>query len=135
MNEAGVWIIEIAPRSIGGLCARTLRFGAGISLEELILRQAAGLEMDELTREDAAAGVLMLPIPRGGQLREVRGREEAESVEGVEGITISIPIGREVVPLPEGRRYLGFAFARGETPEEVEAALREAHGRLDIVID
>ena len=135
VNEAGVWIIEIAPRSIGGLCARTLRFGAGISLEELILRQAAGLEMDELTRESAAAGVLMLPIPRGGQLREVRGLEEAESVEGIEGITISIPIGREVVPLPEGRRYLGFAFARGETPEEVEAALRVAHGRLEIVID
>lgn len=135
VNEAGVWIIEIAPRSIGGLCARTLRFGAGISLEELILRHAAGLEMGELQRESAAAGVLMLPIPRGGELREVRGLADAESVEGIEGITISIPIGREVVPLPEGRRYLGFAFARGATPEQVEAALREAHARLDIVIE
>ena len=134
VNEEGAWLIEIAPRSIGGLCSRTLRFGAGISLEELILRHAAGLEMGDLTREDAAAGVLMLPISRGGILREVGGVEEAELVDGIEGVTIRIPIGQEVVPLPEGRRYLGFVFARGETPAEVEAALREAHRRLQIVI-
>lgn len=135
VNEGGVWIIEIAPRSIGGLCSRTLRFGAGMSLEELILRHAAGLKLGDTTRERQAAGVLMLPIPRGGVLREVGGIREAEAVQGIEGVTISIPRGQKVVPLPEGHRYLGFIFARGETPQLTEAALREAHRRLDIIID
>ena len=77
----------------------------------------------------------MLPIPRGGVLREVGGIREAEAVQGIEGVTISIPRGQKVVPLPEGHRYLGFIFARGETPQLTEAALREAHRRLDIIID
>ncbi len=135
INEDGIWIIEIAPRSIGGLCSRTLRFGAGISLEELILRHAVGMKIDDLTRESRAAGVLMIPIPRAGTLEQIDGVEEAEAVDGIRGVKISIPIGQNVVPLPEGNRYLGFIFASAETPEEVEAALREAHQRLGFVIN
>jgi biotin carboxylase len=135
INDDGIWMIEIAPRTIGGLCSRTLRFGTGISLEELILRHAVGMSIDGLTRESRAAGVLMLPIPRAGALREVRGVAEAEMLKGIRGVKISIPIGQEVVPLPEGHQYLGFIFAGGETPEEVEAALRRAQGRLTLVID
>jgi hypothetical protein len=134
VNEEGPWILEIAPRSIGGLCSRALRFGEGISLEELILRHAMGLEVDSIIRERQAAGVMMIPIPRAGVLREVRGREEARTVPGVEEIRLRIPVGQEVVPLPEGGRYLGFIFARDETPECVEAALREAHSRLTFLI-
>lgn len=134
VNEQGPWILETAPRSIGGLCSRTLRFGTGISLEELILRHTMGLEVDSLDRERQAAGVMMIPIPQAGILHEVRGQEEAQSVPGIEEIRISIPLRQEVVPLPEGTRYLGFILARDETPERVEAALREAHRRLSFVI-
>ncbi|MEK7363458.1 MAG: ATP-grasp domain-containing protein [candidate division NC10 bacterium] len=134
VNEAGPWVIEIAARSIGGLCSRTLRFGTGLTLEELILRHALGIEIESLERERKPAGVMMIPIPRGGILEEVRGQEAAKAVLGIEEITITIHQGQEVVPLPEGSRYLGFIFARGDTPEEVEAALREAHGRLEFVI-
>jgi biotin carboxylase len=135
INRDGVWPIEIAPRSIGGLCSRTLRFGTGLSLEELILRHAAGASVAELTRERRAAGVLMIPIPGAGILRDVRGVGAARSVEGIEGVEIGIPRGARLVPLPEGHRYLGFIFARGDTPEEVESALREAHRRLEPVIE
>ncbi len=135
LNERGAWVLEVAARSIGGLCARTLRFGAGVSLEELIIRHAAGLPLPTLRRERAAAGVMMLPIARAGTLRRVDGREEAGAVPGIEGLTITIPPGSAIVPLPEGDRYLGFMFARAETPAEVEAALREAHRRLEVVID
>jgi biotin carboxylase len=135
LNEAGAWVLEIAARSIGGLCARTLRFGAGVSLEEVILRHAAGLPLPELVRESGAAGVMMLPIPAAGRLREVRGRDEALAIPGIEGLTITVPIGDRLVPLPEGDRYLGFMFARGERPDVVEAALREAHARLTIEIE
>jgi biotin carboxylase len=133
-SEARARVIEVAARSIGGLCARTLRFGAGISLEEVILRHALGLPLDGLARERAAAGVMMLPIPRRGTLVEVRGRDEALAVDGVVGLEITIPPGREVVPLPEGDRYLGFLFARGDDPARVEATLREAAAHLDMVV-
>jgi len=134
VNDQGPWILEIAPRSIGGLCSRALRFGDGISLEELILRHAMGLEVDSIIRERQAAGVMMIPIPQAGILKEVRGHPEAQRVEGIEEIRLTIPVGTEVIPLPEGSRYLGFIFARGETPDRVEAALREAHRRLEFII-
>lgn len=128
-------VIEIAARSIGGLCSRTLRFGAGISLEEVVVRHALHLPVRDLERQDGASGVMMLPIPGTGRLREVRGVDAAQAVRGITDVVITIPVGRPVVALPEGDRYLGFAFARGATPEEVEASLRLAHARLDIVID
>ena len=134
VNDNGAWIIEIAARSIGGLCARTLRFGTGISLEELIIRHAIGMEVESLQREQQPAGVMMIPIPHAGILREVRGKADAERVSGIEEVTISIATGQKVLPLPEGARYLGFIFARGNTPESVEDSLREAYCRLEFVI-
>ena len=128
------WLLELAARSIGGLCSRSLRFGAGVSLEEVILRHALGLPLDP-AREAAAAGVMMLPIPAAGRLVEVRGQEAARAVGGVVGLELSVLPGRPVRPLPEGDRYLGFLFARADTPDAVEAALRAAHAALEVVID
>jgi biotin carboxylase len=134
VNGADVTLLEIAARSIGGLCSRALRFGAGVSLEEVILRHALDLPIDDLARADEASGVMMLPIPRAGVLHEVRGQDAARAVPGIAGLEISVANGRPVEPLPEGDRYLGFAFARGDTPADVEAALRGAHGRLEVDI-
>ncbi len=130
LSPQGPVVLEVAARSIGGLCARTLRFGAGISLEEILLAHAAGLPISALRREERAAGVMMLPIPRGGILHGVEGVEAARAVPGVEDVVITVPEGRAVEPLPEGDSYLGFLFARAATPAEVERALRAAHGRL-----
>jgi biotin carboxylase len=129
-----VSILELAARSIGGLCSRALRFGAGVSLEEVILRHALGLGLDDVARESAASGVMMIPIPRAGLLGEVDGLQEARAVEGILGVEITIARGRPVVPLPEGDRYLGFMFARADSAEEVERSLRSAHGQLRIEI-
>ncbi len=134
VNDQGPRIIEITPRSIGGLCSRALRFGDGISLEELILRHSLGLDVELLERENQASGVMMIPIPQAGILREVRGQAEAEGVPGIEEVRLTIPVGQELIPPPEGARYLGFIFARGEAPEQVEESLREAHRRLTFVI-
>ena len=130
LNEAGPWVLEIAPRSIGGLCSRTLRFGTGMTLEELILRQALGFPIASLDRERAAAGVMMIPIPRAGRLDTVRGRDAAAAVPCVEEVVITAHVGQELVPLPEGWQYLGFIFSRAETPAAAERALRDAHARL-----
>jgi biotin carboxylase len=135
LGPDGPAVLEVAARSIGGLCARSLRFGAGISLEEVILRHALGLGLTDLTREADASGVMMLPIPEAGVLVGVGGQERALAVQGVVGLEITIPAGREVVPLPEGDRYLGFLFARGRRPEDVEASLRHAHALLDVRIE
>ena len=129
------WVLELAARSIGGLCSRVLRFGLGASLEEVVLRHALGRPLEGMARQPGGAGVMMLPIRGEGVLREVRGREAALAVPGVEGLEITIPPGRTVRPLPEGDRYLGFLFARGEGPAEAEAALRAAHARIEVVLD
>jgi biotin carboxylase len=134
LNREGPWLIEIAARSIGGLCSRTLRFGTGLTLEEVILMHALGRGMERFDREPRPAGVMMIPIPRAGILREVRGLDEARAVPGIVEATITIALTQEVVPLPEGSSYLGFLFARADTPAAVEAALREAHGRLEFDI-
>jgi biotin carboxylase len=132
--EGRPWILEVAARTIGGLCARTLRFAAGVTLEELVLRHALGLTIDP-RRERLAAGVMMLPIPCAGRLVAVHGQEEARAVDRITALEIAIPPGGKVRPLPEGDRYLGFLFARASTPTEVEDALRNAHAHLDVVID
>ena len=130
LSRAGPVVIEIAARSIGGLCSRTLRFGAGLTLEEVLVAHAMGLPLESVRREARASGVMMLPIPRRGILHGVGGVEAARAVPGVEDVVVTVPEGREVVPLPEGDSYLGFLFAKGDAPAAVEAALREAHARL-----
>jgi biotin carboxylase len=127
-------VLELAARSIGGLCARSLRFGLGVSLEEVILRHALGLPPNHLRREEQASGVMMLPIPQAGTLNEVRGQAEARATQHIAGLEISIAPGKPVTPLPEGDRYLGFMFAKADTPEQVEQALREAHAKLQVDI-
>jgi biotin carboxylase len=132
-REGRPWILEVAARTIGGLCARTLRFAAGVTLEELVLRHALRLPLDS-RRETVAAGVMMLPISRPGLLVAVHGQDEARAVPGITALDLSIPPGGEVRPLPEGDRYLGFLFARAPTPGAVEDALRAAHARLTVEI-
>jgi biotin carboxylase len=135
LNEQGAWIVEVAARSIGGLCSSTLRFGAETSLEEIILRQAARLDLTSVEREQQPAGVMMIPIPASGILRDVRGVAEAQLVPGIDEVTISIPCGEMVQAPPRAGRYLGFIFAHADTPQEVEKALRQAHGHLKFEIE
>ncbi len=135
VNEAGVWIVEVNGRSIGGLCSQTLRFDMGMSLEELILRQATGLPVSHLQREQQASGVMMIPIPQAGILRSVRGVEAARAVPGVDEVTLTAPLNNRLVPLPEGESYLGFIFASAQHPADVEQALRQAHALLEFQID
>jgi len=127
--------LEIAARSIGGLCSRVLRFGAGVSLEELIIQLALGRTPASLERERTPAGVMMLPVRRAGRMQEVRGQAEACAVPAIVKLRITVAPGTEIQPLPDGDRYFGFLFARADTPDEVEAALRQAYAHLDPVIE
>jgi biotin carboxylase len=140
VNKAGIWIVEVNGRSIGGLCSQTLRFDmgmgdSGLSLEELILRQATGLPVSHLQREQQASGVMMIPIPHGGILRGISGIEAARAVPGIDEVTITAPLNNRLIPLPEGESYLGFIFATGADPAIVESRLREAHHHLKFQID
>jgi biotin carboxylase len=137
VNAQGAWLIEVAGRSIGGLCAQTLRFahGAGMTLEELILRQALGWPTDDAERERQAGGVMMIPIPAAGTLIGVHGVAQSQALPGIEAVEITARLNYPLVPLPEGESYLGFIFARGTTAAEVEATLRAAHARLRFEIE
>ena len=129
LNEQGVWLLEIAARSIGGLCGRMLRHALGMSLEELILRHALNLPLPQAQLDDAA-GVMMIPIPRRGIFLGVRHLEDALRVADISDIQITADPGQTIAPPPEGASYLGFIFARAISPHAVESALRQAHQRL-----
>jgi formate-dependent phosphoribosylglycinamide formyltransferase (GAR transformylase) len=130
-NERGAWVLECAPRPIGGLCARTLRFGAAqMPLEELLVRHALGLLGSDAERESEAAAVMMIPVPASGILDEVEGLERARAVAHIEAIEITARLRDRVVAWPEGASYLGFIFARAAKPAEAEAAVRAAYAQL-----
>ena len=133
-NSQGAWMLEAHARPIGGLCAQALRFEGGIPLEEVILRHAVGEDVSPLQLEPGASGVMMIPIPRGGMYESVEGVERAAKVAGIESITITAKQGQRLIPLPEGSTYLGFIFARAESPEAVDAALRRSHAELKFQI-
>lgn len=135
INDRGPWVVEVAARCIGGLCSRSLRFNRGLSLEEIVLMHAAGLDTSGIRRETLAAGVMMIPIPRAGTLRAVTGLDEARTLPGIEDIVITAHITQEIAPPPEGSSYLGFIFSRAATPGEVEMALRQAHAQLSFEIE
>jgi hypothetical protein len=160
VNARGVFVLEVAARPIGGLCARALRFERAAaenegqtlvfsgtsrkrgsdphffaSLEELLLRHALGEPTDPWEREAAASGVMMIPIPRRGVFRGVSGIDEARGVPGIDDVRITAKPDQVLVPLPEGSSYLGFIFARAKTVRDADAALRAAHARLAFSIE
>jgi biotin carboxylase len=133
-NQRGAWILEVAARPIGGLCAKALRFEPQGSLEELILRHALGEDVSGTRLLDPACGVMMIPIPKGGVYESVDGTDRARAVAGIEDVIITAKAGQHLVPLPEGASYLGFLFARGDSADSVEVALRAAHAELQFHI-
>lgn len=136
VQESEVRVIEVAARSIGGMCSKSLNFGLmGTSLETLILRNALGMDKPELHREAVAGGVLMIPIPKPGRLVEIRNTDAVRQLPHVTGMDITVPPGRVLEPPPEGDRYLGFVYARATHPEAVEASLRRAQALLEVVIE
>jgi len=139
LNEQGVWPIEVAPRPIGGLCARALRFCLAdgekeIGLEELLLRHTLGLPGGDALREAAASGVMMIPVPRSGVLENVEGEESARQIPGITSLEITARVHDYIAAWPEGASYLGFLFAKGDAPAAVEAALRTAHAQLKFTL-
>ena len=139
INQRAIWPIEVAPRPIGGLCARSLEFQSPkhenlISLEELILRDAIGEDISHWEREKLASGVMMIPVPSSGELEKVYGVEEAQRIRGITEVEITARLHDTILAWPEGSSYLGFIFAKGESATEVEHALRSAHSRLRFAI-
>ncbi len=131
VNDQGPWVLEASPRPIGGLCSRALRFGPQrILLEELLVRHALGIAGSELDREPDASGVMMIPVPKSGVLESVEGVEQCRATSGIEDVRITARLHDVIAAWPEGSSYLGFIFARGDSPDVVEAALRLAHSRL-----
>jgi biotin carboxylase len=133
--DEGPWVLEAAPRPIGGLCSRALRFGPQrIFLEEILVRHAMGMQGTDLDREEGASGVMMIPVPKTGVLEKVEGEEQARATPGIEDLQITARLHDVIAAWPEGATYLGFLFAGGKSPAEVEAALRQAHAQLKFEI-
>jgi biotin carboxylase len=135
VNDEGPWVLEAAARPIGGLCARAVRFGQQRStLEELLVRHALGMSGTDVDREEDASGVMMIPVPKSGVLERMEGEEQARATAGIEDVQITARVHDFIAAWPDGSSYLGFIFARGKSPQEVESALRQAHGQLKFEI-
>jgi len=137
VNDSGVHLLEVAARPIGGLCSKALRFvspGGDASLEEVLLRHALREDVSAFTRERRASGVMMIPIPRRGVYKSVDGERDARAVADIVDVQLTAKPDARLVPLPEGKSYLGFIFARATTPLAVEQALRAAHAKLQFRI-
>lgn len=134
LSDRGAFVIDLAPRTIGGYCSRALRFDQGLTLEEVVLAGSLGVDVSAFRREQLASGVMMIPIPSGGVLRGVHGLEDARAVAGIEEVLISIRPGQRVTAPPWGNQYLGFIFSRGPTPSAVVSALRASHLKLSFDI-
>jgi hypothetical protein len=139
VNETGIYVLEVAARPIGGLCSRALRFvspaGEDVSFEALLLRHACGEPLDGYRREAQASAVMMMPVPGRGRFRAVEGIERARAVAGIDDVIVTAKPGELLVPLPEGRSYPGFIFARRPLPEQAIAAVRQAHAALSFRLD
>jgi biotin carboxylase len=138
VNSKGVYVLEVAARPIGGLCARTLHFerlGQTVGFEDILLMHAADLPTMEWRREHLASAVMMIPIPRSGTFRRVDGVDAAGHVPYIDEIQITAKPDQQLQALPEGASYLGFIFARAATTRDAEGAVREAHARLRFTID
>jgi hypothetical protein len=133
INEDGVWLIELAPRTIGGKCSRIFQSGVGQALEDIVILNALG--RSPLVKSPVGVmGVMMIPVPRPGILRRVEGIEAARCVDHINEIEIDIKPGQQLMPWPEGSSYPGFIFARGSSQHLVTEALRMAHRKLRFVI-
>jgi hypothetical protein len=139
VNDRGIYVLEVAARPIGGFCSKAIRFTAPdqklATLEEVLLRHALGETITGYVPLEDATGVMMIPIPRRGVFRGATGMDEARGVAGIDDVMITAKPDAVLVPLPEGRSYLGFIFATGATADAVEGALREAHAKLQFVIE
>ena len=129
-------MLELAARSIGGLCSRSLRFGVGVSLEEVILRHALGLPLGDLAPRGGGVGRDDAPDPpRGraaGGARPGRGAGRAGHRRARD---LDRPRPSRPCRCPRAIATSASCSPRGETPAQVEHALRAAHERLRIDID
>ena len=134
----GIFILEVAARPIGGLCSKVLRFtssdSSDTSLEEVLLRHAAGEDVSRFEREPRASGVMMIPIPRRGLLKRVQGVDAVRAIDGIEDVRITAKPDQLLEPLPEAGNYLGFIFARGNSSSGVVNNLKAAHAQLQFDI-
>lgn len=132
LTDKGVFLLEMASRTIGGQCAQIIEYVIGVPLEELIIQMMC-LESVKLTRSSDHAGVLMIPIRQKGILKRVEGLLQARQVNHITNLEIHIQPGYELVPLPQGNSYLGFIFARAKTFGDTLESLREAHTKLRFI--
>ena len=133
LNEQGIWIIDIASRSIGGQCGQLIKAGTGVTLEEMIVRNSVGESTTSKVIEKAV-GVMMIPVPgSGGILRRIEGLGNAARVSGVTGVELDARPGQILTPWPEGCAYPGFIFAEAESPGKVVRTLEQAHAELKFV--
>ena len=135
INENQIFIIEINPRMIGGLCSRCLSFGLfKVSLEEIILHAFMNNELKNIELLNNYVGVLMIPTPKSGKFISIN-KEELEKIPNISNVEITVPEGSDLLEPPYGDKYLGFAFSQGIDKKTVNESLLTAMNLANPIIE
>ena len=135
INENQIFIIEINPRMIGGLCSRCLSFGLfKVSLEEIILHAFMNNELKNIELLNNYVGVLMIPTPKSGKFISIN-KEELENIPNISNVEITVPEGSDLLEPPYGDKYLGFAFSQGIDKKTVNESLLTAMNLANPIIE
>ena len=132
VRDDEVWILEVAPRSIGGDCARLFELATNSSLEEYVLCRSAGRRVNPIEFTQAS-GVAMIPVTEGGILRRVEGVIDAQAIESVLEVQIDVRAGQKMIPWPEGSKYPGFIYSKASSADLVERSLHSALSCINFV--
>ena len=123
IHNKEIFIIEINPRMIGGLCSRCLSFGLfKTSLEEIALHAFLNNELKSIDLLSNFVGVLMIPTPISGKFISIN-KNELESIPNVSGVEITVSENSNLLEPPFGDKYLGFVFSQGDSKEKVMESL------------
>ena len=131
INKDGIFLVDIAARSIGGYCSEVLQFPNKITLEEIILNNSLGKKYDGVMNQDIH-GVMMIPTRSEGIFQEILGVERAKKTKLITHIKIAVHKGKKIKKLPKANIYLGFIFAKGNNKNEVVRALQNAHKHIKV---
>ena len=135
INENQIFIIEINPRMIGGLCSRCLSFGLfKVSLEEIILHAFMNNELKNIELLNNYVGVLMIPTPKSGKFISIN-KKELENIQNISNVEITVPEGSDLLEPPYGDKYLGFAFSQGIDKKTVNESLLTAMNLANPIIE
>ncbi len=130
----GCAVIEVNARLAGGMIPELIHTVTGVDLLEQQIRAAVGMQPDWPTNYSGYAGIQFLVSQRDGIWMGAQGVDTALSINGIEKVAITAPIGSRVSLPRSAYDRLGFVLAKADTYTMVQHCLQAALTKLELVV-